>query len=183
MIARDVVGNRDRWVVARSTWRGSSCGNGGRCLVAFARQLGVIKDKAVFEAMDGLHHASIEGDIVKLQMVDVDIVERYDNHVFFAKSYISSCNDNMAEMTIAANQLAAIIRSSYTNCAYAHMYLDEIHRDLGDIETISPFFLKYINKELFPRQETLNEYVAKMAKLLDEIPVKSVGLEINECFY
>ncbi|WP_298533470.1 diaminopimelate epimerase [uncultured Algibacter sp.] len=60
----------------------SMCGNGGRCLVAFAKQLGVIKDKAVFEAIDGLHHASIEGDIVKLQMVDVDKVEMYDNHVF-----------------------------------------------------------------------------------------------------
>ena len=60
----------------------SMCGNGGRCLVAFARQLGVIKDKAVFEAIDGLHHASIEGDIVKLQMVNVDTVECYDNHVF-----------------------------------------------------------------------------------------------------
>ncbi|GAA3625370.1 diaminopimelate epimerase [Flavivirga jejuensis] len=60
----------------------SMCGNGGRCLVAFAKQLGVIKDKAVFEAIDGLHHATIEGDIVKLQMVDVDTVEKYEDHVF-----------------------------------------------------------------------------------------------------
>lgn len=60
----------------------SMCGNGGRCLVAFARQLGVIMNEAVFEAVDGLHHASIEDDIVKLQMVDVDTVEIYDNHVF-----------------------------------------------------------------------------------------------------
>ncbi|GAA4885715.1 diaminopimelate epimerase [Flaviramulus aquimarinus] len=60
----------------------SMCGNGGRCLVAFAKQLGVIKNKAVFEAIDGLHHATINDDIVKLQMLDVDTVENYDNHVF-----------------------------------------------------------------------------------------------------
>lgn len=60
----------------------SMCGNGGRCLVAFAKQLGVIKDKAVFEAIDGLHHAEIEGDIVKLQMLDVNTVENHKSHVF-----------------------------------------------------------------------------------------------------
>ena len=60
----------------------SMCGNGGRCLVAFAKYLGVIKNKTVFEAIDGLHHATIENDIVKLQMQDVNVVEKYANHVF-----------------------------------------------------------------------------------------------------
>lgn len=58
------------------------CGNGGRCLVAFARQLGVISNKAIFEAVDGLHHATIEGDIVRLQMQDVTVINAYDTHVF-----------------------------------------------------------------------------------------------------
>ncbi|ULC60615.1 diaminopimelate epimerase [Flaviramulus sp. BrNp1-15] len=60
----------------------SMCGNGGRCLVAFAKYLGVIKDKAVFEAIDGVHHATIDKDIVKLQMQDVDVIEKHKNHVF-----------------------------------------------------------------------------------------------------
>ena len=58
------------------------CGNGGRCLVAFAKHLGVISNKAVFEAIDGLHHATIEKCIVKLQMQDVTHVEMHENHVF-----------------------------------------------------------------------------------------------------
>ncbi|WJJ98265.1 diaminopimelate epimerase [Algibacter luteus] len=60
----------------------SMCGNGGRCLVAFAKQLGVISNQAVFEAIDGLHHAKINGDIVQLQMLDVNTIEKHDNHVF-----------------------------------------------------------------------------------------------------
>ena len=60
----------------------SMCGNGGRCLVAFAKQLGVIADKAVFEAIDGMHHASIKDGIVKLQMVDVDTIDTSNNHMF-----------------------------------------------------------------------------------------------------
>lgn len=61
----------------------SMCGNGGRCLVAFARQLGVIDNQATFIATDGLHHATIdEKGIVSLQMKDVDTVEEHSNHVF-----------------------------------------------------------------------------------------------------
>lgn len=61
----------------------SMCGNGGRCLVAFAKQMGVIKDKAVFIAVDGLHHASIDTDnIVSLQMIDVDKVNATSEYVF-----------------------------------------------------------------------------------------------------
>lgn len=60
----------------------SMCGNGGRCLVAFARFLGVIKDSTTFNAVDGLHFATVEDDIVSLQMIDVAHVEVYEDHLF-----------------------------------------------------------------------------------------------------
>jgi diaminopimelate epimerase len=54
----------------------SMCGNGGRCIVAFARFLGVIDSETEFLAVDGPHYATItaEGDWVSLQMIDVDVV-------------------------------------------------------------------------------------------------------------
>ncbi|WDO13112.1 diaminopimelate epimerase [Flavobacterium sp. WW92] len=61
----------------------SMCGNGGRCLVAFAKSLGIIENKATFIATDGLHHATISDDgIVSLQMKDVDEVRIEHDYVF-----------------------------------------------------------------------------------------------------
>jgi len=61
----------------------SMCGNGGRCLVAFANQLGVISNQAIFMATDGLHHASVGDDaIVSLQMIDVDEIQKKDSYTF-----------------------------------------------------------------------------------------------------
>ena len=61
----------------------SMCGNGGRCLVAFAKSLNVIQNQATFIATDGLHHATIlENGYVSLQMKDVDEVKIEENYVF-----------------------------------------------------------------------------------------------------
>ncbi|AYM99336.1 diaminopimelate epimerase [Chryseobacterium sp. 3008163] len=53
----------------------SFCGNGARCSVAFAHFLSIFKNnKTVFTAIDGLHEAEIDEDIVKLKMGDVDTI-------------------------------------------------------------------------------------------------------------
>lgn len=55
---------------------GSMCGNGGRCIVAFAKKLGLINDEAYFMAIDGMHQARITKDNwVELKMSDVREVE------------------------------------------------------------------------------------------------------------
>lgn len=53
---------------------GSMCGNGGRCIVAFAKYLGIIDTETNFLAVDGPHYAKIsaEGNWVDLQMIDID---------------------------------------------------------------------------------------------------------------
>lgn len=59
------------------------CGNGGRCIVAFAKFLDIIDTEADFMAIDGHHHATIAEDgVISLQMKDVHAVTIYENYVF-----------------------------------------------------------------------------------------------------
>lgn len=66
---------------------GSMCGNGGRCIVAFADNLGIGKVDYTFEAVDGIHKAHIlkhgvDSWEVCLQMSDVHDV-KYNNGIYF----------------------------------------------------------------------------------------------------
>ena len=61
---------------------GSMCGNGGRCIVHFANFLNIINENIVFEAIDGLHEASINNAIISLKMNDVASINVNTNSVF-----------------------------------------------------------------------------------------------------
>ncbi len=53
---------------------GSMCGNGGRCITAFAEDLGIISNYAVFSAIDGVHHCTVKDKSYSLQMRDIDSI-------------------------------------------------------------------------------------------------------------
>jgi len=60
---------------------GSFCGNGGRCIVALAHLLGLVKDKALFNAADGPHHATIKApDYIELEMNPVNSIDLDTNY-------------------------------------------------------------------------------------------------------
>ncbi|CAM4045259.1 diaminopimelate epimerase [Flavobacterium antarcticum] len=61
----------------------SMCGNGGRCLVAFAKKLQIFDNETTFIAVDGLHYAKINSDkTVSLQMKNVDNIKVEEDYVF-----------------------------------------------------------------------------------------------------
>lgn len=58
------------------------CGNGGRCITAFAKKLGVMNQEAKFVAIDGDHAATVHVDgRVSLQMQDVSEVLTAEDHM------------------------------------------------------------------------------------------------------
>ncbi len=66
---------------------GSMCGNGGRCIIAFAMDLGIIKFKSTFIATDGVHHAIINNSNnnefdISLNMNDVSDISSLNNSYF-----------------------------------------------------------------------------------------------------
>jgi diaminopimelate epimerase len=60
----------------------SMCGNGGRCIAQFAKDLGVIGNETTFFAIDGIHKATFENHLVQLQMKDVNQIESREDEVF-----------------------------------------------------------------------------------------------------
>ncbi len=66
---------------------GTMCGNGGRCLVAFAKKTGVITDYAKFLASDGLHEAYIDkNNTVKLKMAEPGKIVPVNDKAYFCNT-------------------------------------------------------------------------------------------------
>ncbi len=80
------------------------CGNGGRCISAFAKQLNIVDDKGYFLAIDGPHEFMIEGEQVQLKMIDVTAIsnERNDYILFTGSPHYVSFRNNISNIEILA---------------------------------------------------------------------------------
>ncbi len=82
---------------------GTMCGNGGRCITAFAKKMGLIDDEAKFLAIDGVHEAFIdENDLIKLKMNDVSVIKEHSSYSFIdtgSPHYIEFV-DNLDEVDV-----------------------------------------------------------------------------------
>ncbi len=92
---------------------GTMCGNGGRCIVAFAKKLGLIKDKAHFTASDGAHFADIlPNDEIKLKMNEVKSVDKInaDFYCYTGSPHYVKQVKNVRELDV--NSLGKAVRYS-----------------------------------------------------------------------
>lgn len=75
---------------------GTMCGNGGRCIVMFAKKLKLIGLNTRFKTNDGVHTAEITDTTVRLRMKDVKTIRKFGDSYFVdtgSPHYITFRND------------------------------------------------------------------------------------------
>ena len=75
---------------------GTMCGNGGRCIVMFAKKIKLIKHKARFLTSDGVHTAEISDTTVRLRMNNVNTIRKLGDSYFIdtgSPHYVTFTND------------------------------------------------------------------------------------------
>lgn len=82
MLLERAIGYDYRMVYFNADGKESTmCGNGGRCMAAFAKSLGIIDTLARFVAIDGPHTATIAADgLISLHMQDVEGINIKDGY-------------------------------------------------------------------------------------------------------
>lgn len=80
------------------------CGNGGRCISAFAKHLGIVENSGKFIAVDGEHEFVITDEIVKLKMINVETngmhLENEDDVLFTGSPHYVSFRNDIEKMNI-----------------------------------------------------------------------------------
>ncbi|RRB18409.1 diaminopimelate epimerase [Larkinella knui] len=61
---------------------GSMCGNGGRCIVRFAHDLGLFEKETRFLAVDGEHYAVVTEEEVSLKMNEISGIDHQPDYSF-----------------------------------------------------------------------------------------------------
>jgi diaminopimelate epimerase len=81
----------------------SMCGNGGRCLVQFAKNQGMHKSTYRFMAIDGIHEADIDlQNKIRLKMKDVDKVDYHNGYAVLntGSPHFVKFADNVEEIDV-----------------------------------------------------------------------------------
>jgi diaminopimelate epimerase len=116
----------------------SMCGNGGRCLVAFAKQMGVIENKAEFEAVDGYHFATVDvNGIVALQMKDVETINQYENYSFLntGSPHHVQLVDNLVELDIKTEGAKIRYSDLYGKAGSNVNFVNQLANDIFAVRT------------------------------------------------
>jgi diaminopimelate epimerase len=137
MLLQNEPGVDFKMVYFNSDGRESSmCGNGGRCIVAFASRLGIVGNKARFTAVDGVHEALIDAsDNIALKMQDVKNIEQSGDHFI-----LNTGSPHYVRVVHALNDLDVVAEGKIVR------YGPEFAED-----GINVNFLERVGEELFVR--------------------------------
>jgi len=161
----------------------SMCGNGGRCIVAFARNLNIVQDNTNFLAVDGPHYANISesGDWVSLQMIDVDTIEK-DGDAYILNTgsphYVQATN-NLSEKDVFNEGKAIRYNETYKTEGININFVE----DFGDYYQVRTYE-RGVEDETFACGTGATAVALAMAKHKNQTgsittPIKVVGGDLN----
>ncbi|MCP9199722.1 diaminopimelate epimerase [Gramella sp. GC03-9] len=119
-------------------YESSMCGNGGRCLVAFAKFLGIVEEKARFTAIDGAHEAVIENGLVSLKMQDVKNVNEFQDFLFLdtGSPHHVVFSEDIATMDIKKEGAAVRYSERYKNGGGTNVnFVKKLSKDSFSVRT------------------------------------------------
>lgn len=161
----------------------SMCGNGGRCIVAFAKDLGIIENETSFLAVDGPHYAKISesGYWVSLQMIDVHRISQ-DEEAFVLNTgspHYVTCTSNLENKDVYKEGRAVRYNETYAVEGINVNFVE----DLGDKYFVRTYE-RGVEDETYACGTGVTAVALAMAKRrgqLGEIntPIKVLGGDMN----
>lgn len=93
------------------------CGNGGRCILRFASDLGIEGKNYSFMAVDGVHFGVVDDEVVSLQMVDLKDIDKLKDDVLFMNT--GSPHHVVYTDSLPADDFVAVAKSIRYSDKYA----------------------------------------------------------------
>lgn len=131
------------------------CGNGSRCINLFASHLAISEKELTFNALDGIHQATIENIIdyrtalVKVKLIDVEEIKKENDNRYFLNTGVNHVvifKENIDEIDII-NEGAEV--------RYAQQYIPVGGTNANFVEIVSENRIKIRTYERGVENETL----------------------------
>lgn len=112
------------------------CGNGGRCIVAFAKKLQLFTQKTRFSAIDGIHYAQEQDSIVSLQMINVNDVKISKKYIFVdtGSPHHVEVVSNLKEYPVV-EKARAILEKTYKKEGCNINFVEQMNQDSFKVRT------------------------------------------------
>ncbi len=117
---------------------GSMCGNGGRCMVRFAYNNGIIKYTYKFWAADGFHEAEIDKyNLIRLKMLDVNEVRETDGSFVLntGSPHLIKYENNLQELNVEEKGKRIRFSKAYAQEGINVNFMEELDKETVYVRT------------------------------------------------
>ena len=161
------------------------CGNGGRCLVAFAHFLKIFETNTTFEAIDGLHDATIENGLVNLKMQNVNKISPIDDGYFLdtGSPHVVSKVNSVADFDVYNSGKSIRNKSEFAQGGGTNVNFVEWKNDSLFVRT----YERGVEDETYScgtgvTASAIAQYVGKPAQENCIIPIQTLGGNLSISF-